>query len=725
MLRHLRRDPFVIATFFSLLALIGCYLLYNWGVEIEIRDLGEWFDFVWLGLVLAGLLTSRGGRERLEDRVFWKILTISFMIWLLAELAIEFAGESFYTVLFTLFDEILYLGFYLGIALAIARIPDGSDSSLTGEAEKRFMGIAGPVTLVTGLLVYLIVISLIMSPEEYIDGYPSLLLYTMLDFYIAIRFMRAMQSAGSERWKQQSGLFALAFYMWGLLDLMDAIMRARGAEFPVGILLDFFWFVPFLLVVAAVRLRNIPPSSMDVGRDRDVHQERLRKRSSFEASLVIIALILPFLHYLGYSMNLLDPALQSTREICIIFYMIVIALLELTGNRLRSALQEVHAQAEQAQKLESIGVLAGGVAHDFNNLLTVISGRSQLMLRKVPGGTPEESQLLEIKHATLRASGLIRKLLSFRPSDDLAPEILDLNTVIDGMKGLLEGLISDDHRLDISFDPRLGMVHADRALMEQIIMNLVVNARDALPEGGNIHIKTGNIDVKKARFTRPVSLDPGSYIELVVRDDGIGIDSRDMKRIFEPFFTTKPRSQGTGLGLSMVYGAVKKSQGEIAVESEPGKGATFAIYLPRVEGEMEPEISKESHDTDPVGGDELILVAEDDPAVRLFVEDTLSGNGYRVESAANGRIALEYLLAAGEEVDLVLTDVMMPELGGVELAEEIVKRFPGLPVLFMSGFTDDSPVHALRVAEGVRLLDKPFAPEILLRVIREVLSGND
>jgi CheY-like chemotaxis protein len=256
-------------------------------------------------------------------------------------------------------------------------------------------------------------------------------------------------------------------------------------------------------------------------------------------------------------------------------------------------------------------------------------------------------------------------------------------------------------------------------------MNLVVNARDALPDGGEIRISTGHVEVKKVRFLRPDEIAPGAWVRLQVSDDGAGIDPRDLKRIFEPFFTTKPRSQGTGLGLSMVYGAVQRSNGEIRVESEPGEGATFNIYLPRVEGVMEKgEPGSEVH-IETVGGAERILVAEDDPAVRLFVEDTLSEHGYVVETAANGRKALGFLTSGRRKVDLLLTDVMMPEMGGIELAKVVTEQWPDLPILFMSGFTDDSPIHALRVDKEARLIDKPFAPETLLRAVREALASAD
>jgi PAS domain S-box-containing protein len=377
----------------------------------------------------------------------------------------------------------------------------------------------------------------------------------------------------------------------------------------------------------------------------------------------------------------------------------------------------------QAARLEAIGTLAGGVAHDFNNHLTIINGYSDLVLNRLNSDDPLRGHLEEIKKAGERAASLTRQLLAFSRQQVLAPRILDLNALVADVQKMLRRLIGEDIDLAMVRDPALGRVKADPGQIEQILMNLAVNARDAMPQGGKLGIETANIELDDAYArTHPV-VTPGHYVMLAVSDTGIGMDAQTQAHIFEPFFTTKKMGKGTGLGLAMVYGTVKQSGGYIWVYSEVGRGTTFKIYLPRIEEIDEPVQASEARRR-PVAGSETILLVEDDEVVRALAARILQECGYKVLESENPEDALQVGERQKEPIDLLLTDVVLPGMSGRKVAEHLAFLRPGMKVLYMSGYTDDTIVRHGVLEADTFFLQKPFTPIALARKVREVLDAD-
>jgi two-component system, cell cycle sensor histidine kinase and response regulator CckA len=380
-------------------------------------------------------------------------------------------------------------------------------------------------------------------------------------------------------------------------------------------------------------------------------------------------------------------------------------------------------QLRMAQKMEAIGRLSGGIAHDFNNLLGVIIGYSQVLKRTLPAGTPFLEHAEEIEKAGQRATSLTRQLLAFSRQQVLAPAVLDLNTLISEMEKLLPRLIGENIETVVSLDRSIGRIRADQGQIEQVIMNLAVNARDAMPQGGKIVIATTSASLDEHYTRHHAGSKVGEYVMLSVSDSGSGISPETLGHIFEPFFTTKEQGKGTGLGLATVYGIVKQSEGYIWVKTVLEQGTTFEIYLPRID---EPVSLREpiAPTVETTHRSETILLVEDSEALRKLTSMLLSQHGYRVLSAANGAEALEKTKNTPESIDLLLTDVIMPGLNGCELAKRLLLTQPGLNVLYMSGYTDDTIASHAGLGVGTFLLSKPFSEEDLIGKVREVLNAG-
>jgi two-component system, cell cycle sensor histidine kinase and response regulator CckA len=382
--------------------------------------------------------------------------------------------------------------------------------------------------------------------------------------------------------------------------------------------------------------------------------------------------------------------------------------------------RELEERLRQAQKLEAIGRLAGGVAHDFNNMLTAIGGYNSFALERTAPGTPLHDDLEEIRKATERATLLTRQLLAFSRKQILQPELLNLNAVILELESMLRPLIGEDIVLTTTLDPGLGPIEADPGQLQQVLMNLVVNARDAMPAGGTIAIETANAEVGDDNAT----IEPGRYVTLTVRDSGHGIDAETLEQIFEPFFTTKETGKGTGLGLATVYGIVKQSGGYVVVESEPDEGTAFTVYLRRDTEARAPRPEPAAAPTaEPASSPsaETVLLVEDEDVVRRLVRQVLENDGYRVLEAADGAAALE--VARSEEVDLLLTDLVMPKVGGREVADGLRRANPELKVIYMSGYADGAILENGVLQPGTELLEKPFAFAALTEKVRRVLDS--
>ncbi len=380
---------------------------------------------------------------------------------------------------------------------------------------------------------------------------------------------------------------------------------------------------------------------------------------------------------------------------------------------------EIEEQLRMSQKMEAIGRLAGGVAHDFNNLLMVILSYTDFAMEALGEDDPVRADIDEARKASLRAVGLTRQLLAFSRKQLLRPEVLDLNGLIGGLEKMLRRLLGEDVELTFAPGPGLGATKADAGQIEQVLMNLVVNARDAMPNGGSLHIATSNAEVDDDFASRYLGMRPGSYVKISVTDTGVGMDEATQARIFEPFFTTKAAGKGTGLGLATAYGILKQSGGGIWVQSSPGCGATFDIFLPCASGGCDAQARAVSRT--PRRGSEVVLLVEDDEAVRKLTQRILVAAGYQVAAAASGAQALQ-ISADQERIDLLVTDVVMPGMNGRDLWERLRKLRPELKVLYMSGYTDDVLEDRGALDPDTHLVGKPFSADVLLRQVRAVLG---
>ncbi len=390
------------------------------------------------------------------------------------------------------------------------------------------------------------------------------------------------------------------------------------------------------------------------------------------------------------------------------------------AKQAQEALQRSEEQLRHSQKMEAVGRLAGGVAHDFNNLLTVIGGYCALSGQQLDQKHPLQKSIVEIQKASDRAASLTGQLLAFSRKQVLQPRVLQLNEVVRGMEKMLRRLIGEDIELCTGFDASLGRVKADPGQIEQVIMNLAVNARDAMPRGGKLTISTVNTKIdQKTRF-RNRTLEAGEYVMIAVSDSGMGMTEETKAHLFEPFFTTKGVGKGTGLGLATCYGIITQSGGDIRVYSELNSGTTFKIYLPRTDAVPEQKTAK---DAQLPKGAESILIVEDDPAVRKLTGIILQDRGYLVQESGNAFEALE-LIRRNLRFDLVITDVIMPQMSGKELYDKITSQLPHTKVLLMSGYTDDALAHHGVLDEGLFFLEKPFSPSQLTKKVREVLDSQ-
>jgi PAS domain S-box-containing protein len=383
--------------------------------------------------------------------------------------------------------------------------------------------------------------------------------------------------------------------------------------------------------------------------------------------------------------------------------------------------RQLEEQVQASQRLESIGRLAGGVAHDFNNLLTVILSCAEGLGRDLGEGHPGAEDVREIRDAGERARDLTRQLLAFARRQLIAPAVLDLNDLVRDSEKLLRRVLGEDVDLAVQLTPELWPVRCDPAQIQQVILNLAVNARDAMPRGGKLTIETSNLVLDEQHAAAHPGVSPGPHVLLAVSDSGEGMTPEARAHLFEPFFTTKPMGQGTGLGLATVYGIVRQSGGHVWVYSEPGRGTTFKIHFPRTEV-AEAATAPPPRPPRTSGGKETVLVVEDDPRVREVTVRALRGAGYRVLAAGDGREALAVASAADGPVHLLVTDVVMPERSGRQVAEELGRRLPALRVLFVSGYTQNTIVHHGVLDAGVEFLPKPFTPSVLLARVREVLD---
>ena len=386
-----------------------------------------------------------------------------------------------------------------------------------------------------------------------------------------------------------------------------------------------------------------------------------------------------------------------------------------------TALRQSEEQLRQVQKIEAVGRLAAGVAHDFNNILTAITGHSELLIRQLDADDPRRKNAEQIEKVAHLAAGLTRQLLIFSRKQVIEPRVLDLNAVILDIKKMLRRLIGEDIEFCTLLDPAAGHIKADPGQIEQVIMNLAVNARDAMPTGGKLTVTTANTTRDKNHLKNFPDMGAGDYVMLAIADTGTGMSEEVKAHLFEPFFTTKPPGTGTGLGLATCFGIVKQNTGHINVHSELGSGTTFKIYFPQVQSAIEP-LRVRNQPTEVAGGNETVLLVEDEPVVRELAVATLREKGYTVVEAGNGEEGLRLAQQHDGKIDLVLTDVVMPVMGGKEMADALRTSHPDTKILFTSGYTEDALGHHGVLRPGILFLPKPYLTATLARKVREVLD---
>ncbi len=391
-------------------------------------------------------------------------------------------------------------------------------------------------------------------------------------------------------------------------------------------------------------------------------------------------------------------------------------------ERAERALRESEDQLRQAQKLEALGALAGGVAHDFNNILSIILGYAEIVQTELPADSSQRVDVIKISDAAVRARALVRQLLAFSRKQVLQPQVVDLNEIVAGVQPLLRPLIGADVVLEVKLDPELLRVMADPSQIEQVIINLAVNARDAMPNGGSLTIETANVTLEARSGHHPMP--PGPVVMLAVTDSGTGMDAATRRRIFEPFFTTKPVGKGTGLGLATVYGIMRQSEGNVTVYSEPGEGSVFRCYFPPAVAVVESAEDTASGASSGTRGAETILLAEDEPQLRELMRRALQRQGYEVLEATDGADALEVAAAFPGTIHMLVTDVVMPHTSGTELAEQLLRSRPGLRVVFISGYSNEAIERHGMLAPDSVFLQKPISPEVLSRAVHDLLDAE-
>jgi len=660
-------------------------------------------------ILILALLYRPKGRPATAERQFWGFFAAAYLFWALVDLLdLAAPNEQFGSGRDTL-EEVMYVGFYLMLAFALETRPDAAERS--GALSLRALRNVGVVLFGFGLAFYIAFFAVQLDDGPLSRSFPSLFLYVILDLYVLARLLALRASCSDPNWRRVYGCMLIAAVSWVALDIAESLFYYGVLPWvPMGTLLDLAWHLPFVAVLVTARVREAPIAQQEIS----AKPAGAQLDDTWGGPLILVVVAIPVVHFAVNALGISDPATLAAREALVVFLVVVLSLIAIVYQRIlekdKHALEAenrlVTDQLELAQRMEAVGRLAGGIAHDLNNILQVIRAASDLLRQRLSADAQENSELDLIEGAIDRSSALTDQLITMSRRKRNDPKPLALNEVAGETGRMLQRLVGDDIELSFDLDSSLALIRVDRSEIEQVIMNLGVNARDAMPDGGVLEIRT--------------LTDPDGFAVLVVRDSGTGIDEATRSHMFEPFFTTKSESRGTGLGLAIVYAIVARCGGRIEVDSAVSKGTTLSVYFPLLSGsERAPqEANLPMHDA--VGGSESILLVEDEEAVRSSVGRLLKELGYRVVAVANGQQALQVLESQRRPFDLLLSDVVMPGLKGPQLAELVQKHHPGTAALLMSGFIGESSNDA--GAEGYLLLRKPFTRRELAEGVRRVLD---
>jgi signal transduction histidine kinase/ActR/RegA family two-component response regulator len=729
-------DPILRLGALLLLALVVPFVVPLLSPEALATYSDEYSDLLHLPLIVLAFGYGLGRVRHKEHRRFTVYVIVALALWWIVRLSYLVFPYAPGTLAGDITCDLLYALFYFFMILAIETRPHLASGWSDADPTRKLRTTSVAVVMFT-MLGYFVFIPSMLNYDFYHTWLPSMYMYVALDIYLAARFFHAGATCGSGLCRRVYALFGLTASCWAVFDLIECLSWANILELPSGNAVDLLWWIPVLLLLVAARLPYIAAGDDEREEEPDARFQCAKPGTlRAVAPQVVVAFLIPSLHLAIYGTGLLDAEGRAARDLLVLVSLSVLGALVLVqqfvlekGNRLlESELRQVNEQLEQSQRMEAIGRLAGGVAHDFNNLLTAIMGHTGLLLQRLPSENEIRREVERIDGASRRAATLTRQLLAFSRRQVLRPEVIDLNAVVSDMREMLQRMIGEDVALVTSLDHNLGRVRADRGQIEQVIMNLCVNARDAMPNGGWLKIETKNVQLPTHGAKSDARLPRGSQVALTISDTGTGMDGQTLERIFDPFFTTKERAKGTGLGLSSVYGIVRQSGGHIRVDSEPEAGTTFRIYLPRRSEEATAsarEAEEHPEAPPPPSAQETVLVVEDEDTLRELACEILEMHGYRVVEACNGQDALRVYERHEGTIDLLLTDVVMPVMGGRELARRLEKRQPGLKVLYVSGYTDETVIREGKLEPGAEFLAKPFSPDELASKIREVLHREE
>ena len=683
----------------------------------------EWVDLVHLSAVVLAFSFGFRLLQHPEQRRFVGFVVGALSAWIAVRLFYLALPDLVGSRRGDLIGDFLYLTFYLGWMFAIESKPHlKAGWSKKDPAHK--LQLRGAIVFVFSMLGYFVLIPSALNYEHYGTWLPSLTMFVGLDLYIAFRFWYMRGSCSAPRWRRIYALLGTVALIWAFTDSLEALNYAGKIELPAVGRSDIFWWIPYLLMIMAGRfvyrgLREEPERADGVEEKLSTAPPTIFRSI---APQVLLAFVFPAMHVLMYGFELLPPSTRGARDLLVFVTLSISGVIILRQQfvleqRNRSLAQELtlaETQLAQARRMEAVGRLAGGIAHDFNNLLTAILGYSQLLIGRLAGQPRTQTAAEKIDRAARRAAALTKQLLAFSRRQVLQPKVIDLNAVIRGTQEMLDRLIGEKVHVVRRLQPGVTAVMADPAQLEQVIMNLVLNARDAMPDGGTLTITTE---------ASGAATQGEAQVKLTVGDEGVGIDPADLERVFEPFFTTKALGQGTGLGLSTVYGIVTQTGGNVDIDSSPGKGTMVTVTLPRVfdvPTAISGEFRVEEKRLPTVK--RTVLLVEDEATVRELTRELLEIHGYRVLEANDGMQALEVFSANESEIDFLVTDVVMPRMGGAELAKELKRQRPTLPILFVSGYSDRSDFRDGELGEGEEFLAKPFTPDELAGKLEQLLQ---
>ena len=703
--------------------------LYLFPFDPSFVDLFDEFAANPLFTVVTLLLLLLAGRgKRLEEGRFWRYLALGFVGLLVAENLFLVEHVLPAGLPYSLPWDLTYVLLYLFLALAAETRPHRRPGWSVDHPEYRF-GLSGTVVFAFGMLCYFALIPSSVDVASYDSYVPSYLLYIGLDLYLTARFAMLTRDSLGTRWAPIYGAICVTGATWVVVDVLEALNVGTVIFIARASAWSMIWFLPYLGMCAAARLGALGSSPAPATKSGEEGPDpELRFGLESGGPLIAVALAFPVIHFGLYAAELLGPASRAQRELLVLVLVVVLGALAVLQNRLlgqrnrrlQVELQRSREELQRAQRLEAIGRLAGGVAHDFNNLLTAIQGSTELVRRKSVVKSDTRRLFETIDTATTQARALTQQLLAFGRKQHLEPQVISLNEMISESDDLLAGILGPEieRRIELRSDP--SWVSVDPVQVGQVLLNLAANARDAMAEGGTFTISTRNAMLVPDSADAPPGLVPGPHVVLEAADTGIGMSREALEGIFEPFYTTKERQRGTGLGLASVYGAIQQSGGGIRVESEPGRGTTFVVYLPLAEEPArEPERDGSAERR---SGPLTILVVDDEPAIVSVVAELMEAEGHRVLTASNGKEALERAGTHRGDLDLLLTDVVMPEIDGVELVNRMRLVRPEITVLFMSGYSGTQrQVQKVNVS-GARMIRKPFTLPELLGEIESVLQ---